>query len=77
MQRTEMADHSLESLEPKTERTAAQIFLGQRIMGEKCFIHLNVVSKVQLCKCNQVDWWECILIFGQVNFDIVSSILAD
>ena len=57
VQRTEMADHSLESLEPKTERTAAQIFLGQRIMGEKCFIPLKVVSKVQLCTNNHVDWW--------------------
>ena len=70
VQRTEMADHSLESLEPKSERTAAQIFLWQRIMTENGFIHLKVVSKVQLCTFNQVDWWECILIFSQANFDI-------
>ena len=47
-QRTEMADHLLESLGHKKDKTAAYIFLGQRITTENYFIHLKVVCQVQL-----------------------------
>ena len=48
MQRTEMADHSLESLEHLKDRTAALIFLGKKTMTENDVIHLKVVPKVKL-----------------------------
>ena len=48
MRRTEMADHSLESLEHLKDRTVAYIFLKQKIMIGNDFMHLKVVSKFQL-----------------------------
>ena len=44
VQRTEMADHSLESLEYNKDRTAAKLFLWQGITTENDITHLNIVK---------------------------------
>ena len=44
MQCTEIADHSLESLEYNKDRTEAKLFLWQGITTENDIIHLNIVK---------------------------------
>ena len=47
-QRTEVVDHLLERLELKEDRSAAQILLWQIITTKNDFIHLKLVSQLQL-----------------------------
>ena len=68
MQRTEMADHSLESLEHMKDRTAAGILLEHKIMTGNDFIRLKLVSKFQKCKSKVDKKGMVYILAGQLKY---------